>query len=212
MHEAPAPTQKATDAQHAADPASVAAASGTARVGVAFGIPEPWGSQLDRRRAESGDPLAPYIPAHVTLLGPTDVATDALPAIEVHLAEVAARHRPYPMHLRGTGTFRPVTEVVFVAVARGISDCERLAGEIRTGPLDRELQYPYHPHVTVAHDISASALDTLYEQLAGFTARFTVTSFTLYVHGVDGRWRPVRDFPLGGSPDGPRRSATERDG
>ncbi|MBO0868256.1 MAG: 2'-5' RNA ligase family protein [Micromonosporaceae bacterium] len=214
MHDAPTTAgQQNTAATQQATAAGlvVPAASGTARVGVALAIPQPWGSQLDRHRAESGDPLAPYIPAHVTLLGPTDVAGDALPAIEAHLERVAAQHRPYPIHLRGTGTFRPVTEVVFVAVARGISECEQLAGAVRSGPLDRRLQYPYHPHVTVAHDIPASALDAVYEQLAGFTARFTVTHFTLYVHGVDGQWRPVRDFPLGGAADGPVRQAAGPD-
>jgi 2'-5' RNA ligase len=170
------------------------------RVGVAIGIPEPWGSQLDQSRAATGDPLAPFVPAHVTLLGPTDVAEGTLPAIEEHLADVACGHRPYVVRLRGTGTFRPVTEVVFVAVASGISQCEQLASAVRAGPLDRELHFPYHPHVTVAHDIPTQAMDAVFEELAGFTARFRVDHFTLYVHGADGRWRPVRDFPLG--PDG----------
>lgn len=167
------------------------------KVGVAIGIPEPWGSQLDRSRAATGDPLAPFVPAHVTLLGPTELKPGALPSVEQHLAGVAAGHRPYVVSLRGTGTFRPVTEVVFVTVAGGVRQCERLAGAIRSGPLERELLFPYHPHVTVAHDIPSEALDTVYAELSGFTARFTVDRFTLYVHGTDGRWRPVRDFPLG---------------
>jgi 2'-5' RNA ligase len=173
----------------------------TVRVGVAVGIPEPWGSQLDRSRAASGDPLARYVPAHVTLLGPTDVPAGSLARIEKHLAEVAAGHPPYAIELRGTGTFRPVTEVVFVTVASGISECERLAGAVRSGPLDRELHYPYHPHVTVAHDIPTEALDRVYRELAGFSGCFRVDHFTLYQHGGDGRWRPVRDFPLAGAPD-----------
>ena len=43
---------------------------------------------------------------------------------------VASAHQPFTVHLRGTGTFRPITEVVFVTLAIGISDCERLAGAI----------------------------------------------------------------------------------
>ncbi|GAA5193178.1 2'-5' RNA ligase family protein [Rugosimonospora acidiphila] len=169
---------------------------GTLRVGVATGIPEPWGGQLDRSRSESGDPLAALIPAHVTLLGPTDVDSSVLPEIERHLAGVAAEHSAFPVWLRGTGTFRPVTEVVFVAIAVGISEFERLADAVRAGPLERELHFPYHPHVTVAHDVPPPALDAVFDKLAGFSARFSVDHFTLYVHGSDGRWRPVRDFPL----------------
>jgi 2'-5' RNA ligase len=167
------------------------------RVGVATGIPEPFGSALDRARADAGDPLAAYIPAHVTLLGPTDVPLVALGAIEDHLSRVAPRFGPFPVRLRGTGTFRPVTEVVFVAVAAGISEFEQLASAVRDGPLARELHFPYHPHVTVAHDIATEALDKVFEELADFSAQFEVDQFTLYVHGDDGRWRPRRSYRLG---------------
>lgn len=167
-------------------------------IGVAVGIPEPWGSQLDHHRASSGDPMAAYIPAHLTLLGPTEI--DATPEFAAkvadHLASVAAAHRPFHLHLRGTGTFRPITQVVFITVAAGISDCEQLAADIRSGPLHRDLRYPYHPHVTVAHDVAPEALDAVFEELAGFEARFPVDGFTLYEHGDDGHWHPQRRFSL----------------
>ncbi len=171
----------------------------TLRVGVAIGIPEPWGSMLDAARAAAGDPMAEFIPSHVTLLGPTDVAASSLAMIEDHLSCIAPRFGAFPVQLRGTGTFRPLTQVVFVAVAAGISEFERLAAAVRAGPLSRELHFPYHPHVTVAHDIATEALDKVFEELADFSVRFEVDHFTLYVHGADGRWRPVRDFPLGAS-------------
>lgn len=166
-------------------------------VGVALSIPAPAAAILDEARARSGDPLASAIPAHITLLGPTEIDPARFDDVAEHLATVAAGHRPYTIHLRGTGTFRPLTEVVFVAVASGISDSERLAGAVRSGPLSRELQFPYHPHVTVAHDVPTGALDRVYSELADFETRFEVDRFTFYVHGTDGRWRPVRDFPLG---------------
>jgi 2'-5' RNA ligase len=166
------------------------------RIGVAIGIPQPWGAQLDAARHRAGDPQAALIPSHVTLLGPTDVPAGALPVIEEHLAGVAASHHGFPMQLRGTGTFRPVTDVVFVAVAVGISDCELLADAVRSGPLERLLSYPYHPHVTVAHDIAPAEMDAVFEEMSGFAAQFDVDHFTSYVHGADGHWRPVRDYPL----------------
>jgi 2'-5' RNA ligase len=178
-------------------PARRAPDDSVVNVGVAIGVPEPWGSQLSQSRAATGDPLAPFVPAHVTLLGPTEVDRDALPAIERHLEEVASTQRPFAIRLRGTGTFRPVTEVVFVAVASGISRCEQLSVAVRSGPLRRKLHFPYHPHVTVAHDIPTAALDAVFEELADFNAKFAVDRFTLYVHGADLRWGPVRDFPLG---------------
>jgi 2'-5' RNA ligase len=166
-------------------------------VGVALSIPAPAAAILDDARARSGDPLASVIPAHITLLGPTEIDPACFDEVYAHLAAVAADHEPYAIHLRGTGTFRPLTEVVFVAVAAGISECERLADAVRSGPLGRELHFPYHPHVTVAHDVPTGALDHVYAELAGFDTRFDVHGFTFYVHGSDGRWRPQRDFMLG---------------
>ena len=170
-------------------------------IGVAVGIPEPWGSQLDGHRAASGDPMASLIPAHLTLLGPTEVdaAPDASAKIEEHLAGVAADHAPFQLHLRGTGTFRPVTHVVFVAVAAGIAACEQLAADITSGPLSRTLKYPYHPHVTVAQDVPERALDAVYRR-AGRHSRpaFPSTGSRLYEHVPDGRWQPQRRFILTG--------------
>jgi 2'-5' RNA ligase len=171
----------------------------TTKIGVAIDIPEPWGSQLTRRRGAAGDPQAAFTPAHVTLLGPTEVPTELLPSVEKHLDNVASGHPPFTIHLRGTGTFRPVTEVVFVSLAAGISECELLAEAIVAGEgLARDSRFPYHPHVTVAQDVPAAALDAVFEDLATFSARFEVPAFTLFSHGGEGPWRPRRDFPLGG--------------
>jgi 2'-5' RNA ligase len=171
----------------------------TTRIGVAIDIPEPWGGRLTRRRAAAGDPQAEYTPAHVTLLGPTEVATDLLPGVEKHLEAVASAQPPFTLHLRGTSTFRPVTEVVFVTVVQGISECELLAGAIATAEGVRSgARFPYHPHVTVAQDVSPAALDAVFDDLATFSARFEVATFTLFSHGGEGLWRPRRHFPLGG--------------
>ncbi|MEV6707478.1 2'-5' RNA ligase family protein [Micromonospora wenchangensis] len=172
-------------------------AGDTIQIGIAVDIPEPWGGLLTRRRMQTGDPQV--VPAHVTLLGPTEIPLAALEAVEAHLAEVAATHLPFTLHLRGTGTFRPVTQVVFVAVAAGISECELLAAAISAAPhLHRELRFPYHPHVTVAQDVAPEALDRAYEDLADFSAMFEVEGFTLFSHSGATRWQPRRDFRLGG--------------
>jgi 2'-5' RNA ligase len=176
----------------------VAQPAPTTRIGVAIDVPEPWGRMLTARRAAAGDPQAAYTPAHVTLLGPTEVATEAMPAVEKHLEAVAASQRPFTIHLRGTGTFRPITEVVFVTLAVGISECELLAEAITSsGEISRGSRFPYHPHVTVAQDVPPEALDAVFDDLAGFSAIFGVTAFTLFSHGGEGPWRPRRDFSLG---------------
>src|SRR4051794_3162926 len=110
-----------------------------------------------------------------------------------------ARPPPFGMLLAGTGTFRPVSAVVFVVVAAGIAQCERLEAAVRSGPLARETRFPYHPHVTVAHDIPPDGLDRAYKGLAGFDARFPVPAFSVFAQETGGVWVPRKDFALGGS-------------
>lgn len=174
--------------------ASGAASGRDVTIGVAVAVPEPYAGQLQRWRWVFGDPLAEAIPAHVTLLPPTDVPRDALDDVRAHLGEVAGRETPFDLHLRGTGSFRPVSPVVFVQVAQGIGECERLERGVRSGLLARDLHFYYHPHVTVAHDVDDAALDRAFDTLAGYDARFTVNAFDLYEHGEDGVWRTVDRF------------------
>jgi 2'-5' RNA ligase len=168
-------------------------------IGIAIDIPQPWGSMLTERRAAAGDPQAAHVPAHLTLLGPTEVDELDLGEIDRHLVTVASAHRPFTVHLRGTGTFRPVTDVVFVTVAAGISECELLAEAVRAAPtVQRPQRFPYHPHVTVAQDVPADRLDAVFAELAGFEARFAVDGFTLFEHCPAGNWRAHRDYHLSG--------------
>ncbi|MQA96314.1 MAG: 2'-5' RNA ligase family protein [Streptosporangiales bacterium] len=165
-------------------------------IGVAVPIPEPHGGELQRWRESFGDPLAPCIPTHITLLPPTLVDDERLPEIGRHLAATAASTAPFRIWLRGTATFRPVSPVVFVALVQGIAECERLEQRVRRGPLTRELAFPYHPHVTVAHDLDEEVLDRAFKELADYEVRFDVTGFSLYEHGTDGMWRPRQRYPF----------------
>ncbi|MCW2499186.1 MAG: Phosphoesterase [Frankiales bacterium] len=172
-------------------------------IGVAVGLPEPYTSELQGWRERLGDPNAADIPPHVTLLPPTALNSTDLDEVEEHLRAVAARHEPFVMHLRGSGTFRPISPVVFVPLVQGIGECERLERDVRCGPLARDVKFPYHPHVTVAHEVSEPQLDEAFEGLATYDARFRVWGFSLFEKGRDGVWRPQRDFPFGVPLPGP---------
>jgi 2'-5' RNA ligase len=167
-------------------------------IGVSLAVPEPYGSLIQDARTGYGDTQAHGIPTHVTLLPPTDIPLPALGEVDEHLARAAARHRPFQVTLRGTGTFRPVSQVVFVQLEQGVRECRALEASVRCGPLARELAFPYHPHVTVAHDVPAEALDRAYADLRGFEARFAANGFSLYRFGADEVWRPVRTYGFAG--------------
>jgi len=174
--------------------------SDTAVLGVVVSIPEPWAQLLVEWRGKCGDPQANLVPPHVTLLPPTEVPVADRADISAHLSRVAAENPPFAMRLAGTDTFRPVSEVVFVAVARGVAECARIAGQVRTGPLARPLSFPYHPHVTVAHDVPTDMLDMASAGLADLQAEFPVTSFTEFEQLPGGAWAVAREYPLTGTP------------
>ena len=165
-------------------------------IGVAIAVPEPWGARLQEYRMALGDESATGIPTHITLMPPYEIDPVHLPRVEQHLAEASATNRSFQVHLRGTGTFRPVSPVVFVTVVEGISGCEQLALSIRRGPLATDLQFPYHPHVTVAHQLDDERLDRAFADLSDFDCAFDVTHFSLYVHRNASGWVPTRDFTL----------------
>jgi 2'-5' RNA ligase len=165
-------------------------------IGVAIQIPEPYCGELREWRDRLGDPQAHQVPPHVTLLPPTSVHSDLLEPVRDHLRRAAAGEREFEIILRGSGTFRPVSPVTFVTLGAGISDCERLQAKVRSGPLARELRFPYHPHVTVAHDVDDVLLEKGFEALAGYEGRFAVPGFSLFEQGADDVWRPMWDFPF----------------
>jgi 2'-5' RNA ligase len=165
-------------------------------IGVAVAIPEPWATELQEYRTSIGDEMAATIPTHITLVPPTEVTSDELEKVEAHLSTVASEVAGFQVHLRGTGTFRPVSPVVFVSVVEGISQCEQLADAVRRGPLDVDLHFPYHPHVTIAHHLSQEQLDEAFDALADFEAEFVVQHFGLYVHDLERGWSPTRCFAL----------------
>lgn len=169
-------------------------------IGVVLDIPEPWASYLQSSREGFGDLQARSIPTHVTLLPPTSVPLGRVDEIIGHLEGVARRLRSFDVLLEGTDTFRPVSPVVFVRVASGGDGCDAVQAAVRTGPLRRDLTFPFHPHVTVAHHLDDDALDRAAKELAEFSAAFAVDAFVLYEHGSDAIWRPRRRFGFGAGP------------
>lgn len=168
-------------------------------IGVSIAVPDPWGSELQQYRIDVGDETARHIPTHITLLPPHQVADDELEGVVDHLAAVAGTSRPFRVHLRGTGTFRPVSPVVFVGVVEGISQCEQLAAGVRRGPLVVDKTFPYHPHVTVAHHLPEAQLEQAFTELQAYDAAFDVAEMWMYLHDEDFGWWPSRSFPLGAS-------------
>lgn len=174
----------------------VDAEDGEITLGVSITVPEPYAAELTHWRVKVGDPLANLVEPHITLIPPTAIPVAQLPDVLDLLRWHAARHHDFTLHLRGTGTFRPISDVVFVAVSQGISACEILAEDLRFGPLEVPLQFPYHPHVTVAHNVAEGYLDEAYEGLENFRANLVVDQVAVHRQNDNGSWDRIATYPL----------------
>lgn len=171
-------------------------------VGVVLVIPEPVGPELTRIRTALGDPRAVGMPAHITLLPPTEVAEASLLALREHLGRVAAQQGVLQVSLVGTQTFRPVSEVVYLALGEGAQACTDLGRAVCGGPVASPSPFPFHPHVTLAHDLPTTTLDAVQADYAGYCADFSVGEMCLYRWEPEVGWRVDSRHALVGSAHG----------
>ena len=183
-------------------------------IGVAIALPSHYAAQVRAVREAAGDPLAEVVPPHITLLPPTAVDVDSLDEVMRHLRNVAAGTSPFEVRLDEVGTFRPVSPVVYLGLRSGAEECNHLQMRVRDrrGPLARSLSFPFHPHVTLAHEVCEDGLDTAARKGADLTMDFTATELHLYRHrsrsaghgggrcsASEGSWDVVAAFAFGGS-------------
>ena len=172
-------------------------AQGMVTIGITLDVPEPYGTQLREARRGFGDPRAEVVPAHITIIPPMDIPADAWPRVAHHIHEVACASSPFVIRLRGTGTFQPVSPVVFISLARGISDCEQLSGALRTGALKQPLTFAYHPHVAIAQELDEDTLEHAFTSMEDFDVTFMAHGFGVYVHQGDDEWQEIAHVPFG---------------
>jgi len=177
-------------------------ASSAMSLGVILGFPPGIAEELQRWRASFGDPMATVIPAHITLI--TTTPTQDWEAAREHVREVARTQTPFMVTIAGTGSFRPVSPVVFINVEEGFEECVELHEKLQTGPLERQLPFAYHPHVTVAHDVAPESLDEAETVPKDYRATFPVVSMGLYEHDTDGIWQLREELDFGTEPDDER--------
>lgn len=166
-------------------------------LGVLIAIPEPWVTELTEARRQAGDPVADRVPAHITLIPPIAVERDQREDVVRHLQRVASYFSAFRVSLRGTGSFLPTSPVAFLNVDAGREECAALADELRSGPLDFSLRFPYHPHVTLAQGLDVDVLNRVQMEWAPFEASWMVPGFRLDTVDASGVYtsRALFDFP-----------------
>ena len=117
---------------------------------------------------------------------------------------VARDWEPFRVEINGTGTFRPVTPVVYLRIREGGEQCRALHEALHEEQLVSASPFAFHPHVTIAQAVDEEDLDRAQRLLRTYRAGFLVDRIGLYELDGNGEWQIREEFPFEGG--GPGRS------
>lgn len=159
---------------------------GRVYAGVVIEVPEPMGRELQDWRASFGDSAAGSVPAHITVL--IAAREGGWESLVARVRKVAEAWKPFHVEINGTGTFRPVTPVVYLRVDKGYEECAQLHRDLNTWDLVSASPFEYHPHVTLAHAVADADLDRAQHTLRTYRASFLVDHLAVYEGDAHGEW------------------------
>lgn len=113
-------------------------------------LPDPLCSFLDNLRRELAPGCAPH--AHVTILPPRPLAVtpeEAVAAMRSRISDFSAFEIKAGEVLIFAGS-----DVVYLSIKEGRPELLQMHRALNVGPLKHEGPYPYHPHITLAQDLT----------------------------------------------------------
>jgi 2'-5' RNA ligase/GNAT superfamily N-acetyltransferase len=119
------------------------------RVGVVLLLPEPVGSEVDVLRRALGADDVDRLPSHLTLVPPVNVRDDEMDSALDLLRDAAERTSPFRLVLGPPRTFLPINPVLYLEVGGDVASVDKLRDRIFRPPLERNLTWPFQPHVTL---------------------------------------------------------------
>ncbi|MFL6204989.1 MAG: GNAT family N-acetyltransferase [Acidimicrobiales bacterium] len=173
------------------------------RLGVVLLVPQPLATQIDGVRRALGDEARERIAPHITLVPPVNVAERDLPRAFTLVRTAASTIAPLALRIGPVATFAPVNPVAYLQVGgepQVLEALERLRAGCLDGPLERESQHEFVPHVTVANELSEGRLEVAARVLADFSAEVTIDHVHVLAELPGRLWRTIADAPLGERP------------
>ncbi len=164
-------------------------------LGIVISLPPALGRRIGRLRSGFGDPFADFESPHITLV--SGAARGPWSEARRHAQRVAAAADAFTVRLHGTESFRPASEVVYLKIEQGAEACRALHAQLCDGPLEHQVAFDYHPHLTVAHDAPAEGMERALNELADFDVEFFVDRIGLFTTDDDGYWTLTEELALG---------------
>jgi 2'-5' RNA ligase len=122
-------------------------------------LPDPLGCFIDQLRGE----LVPgcSLRSHVTVLPPRPLQERPEEVWE-HIRSELRQFRPFEVKLDDVEIFT-TSSVVFLALSKGQALMQSLHDALNTGPAHFDEPFPYHPHVTLAQQITEEQVSAVFE-------------------------------------------------
>jgi 2'-5' RNA ligase len=170
------------------------------RVGVVLLIPPPVAGEIDALRRAVGAEDIERLQPHLTLVPPVNVHDDDMDAALDLLRDAAQRTVPFTLRLGPVRTFLPTNPVLFLEVGGQVGEVDALRDKVFRAPLERNLTWPFQPHVTVLDGGDEAHIRSSVDALASYRAEVTLEAVHLMQEfnqeGVR-FWRPVFEAPFG---------------
>jgi 2'-5' RNA ligase len=161
-------------------------------------LPEPLAEFIDHLRGE----LVPgcKLRAHVTHLVPRSLRDPD--AASEHIREVLSKIEPFELHLSDIGIFS-MSSVVYISLTKGFERMQEVHAELNQGAAEYNEPYPYHPHITVAQQISPAQVPAVWEHAHYRWAEFAhrrafLVDRAVFVQATNVQtWIDLEEHPLG---------------
>jgi 2'-5' RNA ligase len=161
-------------------------------------LPEPLAQFVDSLRRDF-HPLS-RAKAHVTVLPPRPLLGPPEKAW-AELTERLQAFQPFKIELGPVETFRE-TLVLYLSVLSGFHELERMHEALNTGSTAFQEPYLYHPHITIAQELTPDALPAAREEAARRWAQFShprafmLDRLTFVQNTIDNRWKDLAALDL----------------
>jgi 2'-5' RNA ligase superfamily len=161
-------------------------------------LPEPLAGFIDHLRQE----LVPGcgLRAHVTHLVPRPLRDPD--AANEHIRNTLRQIEPFEVRLGDVEIFT-ISSVVYVALTGGFKEMLRIHEELNAGPAGFNEPYPYHPHLTLAQQISPAQVPGVFEHAHYRWAEFVhrrafMVDRAVFVQATNlNTWIDLEEHPLG---------------
>jgi len=170
------------------------------RLGVALLIPGVAGTEVDALRRAVGADDVERLPSHLTLVPPVNVHDDDHDAALDLLRDAAHRTKPFHLTLGPPRTFLPINPVLYLEVGGDVAAVDGLRDRIFRPPLERNLTWPFQPHVTLLDQGTEAHIRAAVDALADYRVTFELERVHLLKeHNEEGVrvWRPIAEATFG---------------